>query len=136
MRALKEPSPDQELASSKAGVSLFLEKDNYEESPSVIATTIKNDSSQDFGFGEYFHIELKQKSGWHILTHSDAVFINNPNLNDFGHVLAAGEKIDMIFSIEELGIELASGEYRIVKTFLSQEDPFFEISVAFSFNVN
>ena len=132
---IANPSPDQELASSKAGLSLLLEEHSYAGSPSVIATTLKNDSMQDFGFGEYFHIELKRKSGWHILTHSDAIFINNPHLNDFGRVLAAGGEMDMRFSIEELGIELAPGEYRIVKTFLSQEEPFFEISIASSFDV-
>ncbi|MBT2569553.1 immunoglobulin-like domain-containing protein [Planococcus sp. ISL-110] len=132
---IANPSPDQELSFSKAGLSLLLEEHRYVGSPSVIAMTIKNDSMQDFGFGEYFHIELKRKSGWHILIHSDAVFINNPHLNDFGRVLAAGDETDMRFSIEELGIELAPGEYRIVKTFLSQEDPFFEISVASPFSV-
>lgn len=132
---IANPSPDQELPSSKAGLSLLLEEHSYVGSPSVIATTIKNDSMQDFGFGEYFYIELKRKSGWHILTHSDAVFINNPHLNDFGRVLAAGGETDMKFSIEELGIELAPGEYRIVKTFLSQDEPFFEISIASPFEV-
>ena len=135
MMALSDPSPDQELASSKGGLSLLLEECSYTESPSVIRTTIKNDSMQDFGFGEYFYIELKRKSGWHILTHSDAVFINNPHLNDFGRVLPAGTETNMGFSIEELGIELAPGEYRIVKTFLSQEEPFFEISIASPFRV-
>lgn len=132
---IENPSPDQEMASSKAGLSLLLEEHSYMGSPSVIATTIKNDSIQDFGFGEYFHIELKRESGWHIVTHSDAVFINNPQLNDFGHVLAAGNETDMQFSVKELGIELAPGEYRIVKTFLSQEAPIFEISIASSFVV-
>ena len=135
MNTLTEPSPDQELASTKGGLSLLLEKNHYMESPSVIGTTIKNDTMQDFGFGEYFHIEMKQASGWHILTHSDAVFINNPHLNDFGHLLQAGDEVDMRFSIEELGIELAPGKYRIVKTFLSQEEPFFEISIASPFRV-
>ncbi|WP_298827822.1 immunoglobulin-like domain-containing protein [uncultured Planococcus sp.] len=133
---IQNPSPDQELASSKAGLSLLLEEHSYEGSPSIIATTIKNDSMQDYGFGQYFHIELKRKSGWHILTHSDAVFINNPQLNDFGRVLAAGDETDMDFSVKELGIVLAPGEYRIVKTFLSQEAPIFEISIASSFVVN
>ncbi|WP_223632588.1 immunoglobulin-like domain-containing protein [Planococcus sp. 4-30] len=133
---IENPSPDQELASSKAGLSLLLEEHSYEGSPSIIATTIKNDSMQDYGFGQYFHIELKRKSGWHILTHSDAVFINNPQLNDFGRVLAAGDETDMDFSVKELGIVLAPGEYRIVKTFLSQEVPIFEISIASSFVVN
>src|SRR5690554_4239115 len=85
MNTLAEPSPDQVLASSEAGLSLDLKETHYMESPSMIGTTIKNDSVQDFGFGEYFHIEMKQASGWYILTHSDAVFINNPHLNDFGH---------------------------------------------------
>lgn len=135
MMTLADPSPDQELVSNEGGLSLFLEERSYTGSPSVIQTTIKNDSMQDFGYGEYFHIELKQKNGWHILTHSDAVFIKNPHLNDFGHLLKAGDKTDMEFSIEELGIELAPGEYRIVKTFLSQEEPSFEISIASPFRI-
>ena len=136
MTTLADPSPDQELASTKGGLSLLLEEQSYTGSPSVIRSTIMNDSMQDFGYGEYFHIELKQKDGWHILTHSDAVFIKNPHLNDFGHVLMAGSEMDMKFSIDELGIELAPGEYRIVKTFLSQGNSFYEVTVAQPFTVN
>ncbi len=136
MSSLSEPSPEQQLLSNKEGLSLVLEKDNYVESPLVIATTITNDSMQDYGFGDYFYIELNKEGKWYILTHSDAVFINNPQLNDFGHVLAAGEKIEMRFSIEDLGIELAPGEYRLVKTFLAQQQPFYEISIAAPFSVD
>lgn len=135
MKVLAEPSPDQEMASSKAGLSLLLEKDIYAESPSTITLIIRNDGMQSFGFGEYFHIEIKKNGEWYMLTHSDAVFINNPQMNDFGHVLSAGQKTTMVFSIEKLGIVLVPGEYRLVKTFLTQEQPFFEISIASVFVV-
>ncbi|ANU10737.1 hypothetical protein A1A1_09811 [Planococcus antarcticus DSM 14505] len=135
MTTLTDPSPDQEMASSKSGLSLLLDEQIFAETPSVIVTTIKNDSMQDFGFGEYFHIEFKKDGEWYILTHSDAVFINNPNMTDFGNVLSAGQKTTMVFSIEKLGIVLVPGEYRLVKTFLTQEQAFFEISIASAFAV-
>ena len=135
MNTLAEPSPDQVLASSEAGLSLDLEKTRYNKSPALIRMELENDSKQDFGYGEYVYIELKQQDDWHLLTHSDAVFINNPDFNDFGYILQAGTKTEMEFSIEGLGIELAPGEYRIVKTFLSQDGPYFEISLASPFRV-
>lgn len=135
MKTLADPSPDQLLHSSEAGLSMHLEKARYQKSSIVIGMELENDSGQDFGYGDYVYIELKQQDGWHLLTHSDAVFINNPDFNDFGYILQAGTKTEMEFSIEGLGIELAPGEYRIVKTFLSQDVPYFEISLASPFRV-
>ncbi|MBT2583192.1 immunoglobulin-like domain-containing protein [Planococcus sp. ISL-109] len=132
---LTDPSPDQELRSSEAGLSMSLAEDAYEKSPSLIEVTIKNESQQNYGFGEYYHIEVNKNGKWYILTHSDAVFLNNQQFNDSGQLLLAGSEVQQTFFIDQLGITLVPGEYRLVKTFLSQNEPFFEIAIASPFTV-
>lgn len=132
---LTDPSPDQELHSSEAGLSLSLIEDIYDKSPSLIETTIKNESQQNYGFGEYYHIEVNKNGKWYIVTHSDAVFLKNQQFNDSGQLLAAGSEVQLTFFLNQLGVTLVPGEYRLVKTFLSQNEPFFEIAVASPFTV-
>jgi hypothetical protein len=67
--------------------------------------------------------------------HTDAVFLKNPQLIDLGKQLSAGDTIKQNFSIELLGITLTPGDYRLVKTFLSMDEPFSEISLATKFTV-
>lgn len=135
MKTLADPSPDQILDSSEAGLSLDLDRIQYKKSPAVIVMELENGSGQDFGYGEYAYIKVKRRGDWHILTHSDAVFINHPAFNDLGYMLQAGTGTEMEFSIEGLGIELASGEYRVVKKFLSEGEPYSEISLASLFRI-
>lgn len=132
---LTDPSPDQELHSSEAGLSLSLAEDTYDKSPSLIETTIKNESQQNYGFGEYYHIEVNKNGKWYIVTHSDAVFLRNKQFNDSGQLLLAGSEMQLTFFLDQLGVILVPGEYRLVKTFLSQNEPFFEIAVASPFTV-
>lgn len=134
-KTLEDPSPIQQIPASSAGLTLELENDSFSGSPSVIETNLKNDSLNPYEYGDYYYIEVKKEDGWFILTHSDAVFIKNPQLTDFGHVLISGSQIQQTFSIELLGVTLPPGEYRLVKTFLSQEQPFHEISLSSPFTV-
>ena len=135
VRTLEYPSPDQELFPDGARLSLSLAKDVFSGSPSLIEITIKNDSQQDYEYGDYYYIEVNKNGKWYTMTHSDAVFLNNPQLNDFGHMLAAGSQVEQVFSIEMLDVTLILGKYRLVKTLLSQDEPFHEVSLAFPFTV-
>ena len=47
--------------------------------------------------------------------------------------LQAGDTAHQDFSVEALGVTLLPGEYRLVKTFLSQGESFHEISIAAPF---
>lgn len=132
---LKDPSPDQELLQKESGLSLSLAEELYDESPVSIKTALKNEGQYDFGHGEYYYIEVKKSGEWYTVIHSDAVFLNNPQLKDFGSRLSAGGMAEQDFSIDLLGITLLPGEYRLVKTFLSLDEPFFEISLAAPFTV-
>ena len=132
---LEDPSPDQQLSSSEAGLSLTLSEDLYTGSPKVIETAIKNESQRNFGFGEYYYIEVENNGEWYIVTHSDAVFLKNPHLIDYGYLLKAGSQMQQTFSLDLLGITLPPGEYRLVKTFLSQDEPFYEVSLSSPFTV-
>lgn len=135
VKTLQDPSPDQEIPSSREGLELTLSQMVYAESPTVIDTSITNNSQQDYEYGDYYYIEVNKKGDWYTLVHSDAVFLNNPQLKDFGHMLPAGSEIQQAFSIDMLGVTLYPGEYRLVKTFLSQGKPYHEVSLAFPFTV-
>lgn len=134
-KTLEDPSPDQQIPDSYAGMTMSLVNDSYSGSPSDIEVHLENGSLQSYEYGDYYYIEVKKADGWFILTHSDAVFIENPQLTDFGHVLIPGSQIEQTFSIEVLGVTLPPGEYRLVKTFLSEEQPFHEISLSSPFTV-
>jgi len=132
---LPDPVPDQEMRPSEEGLSLVLAKDYFIESPTLIHTVVRNDSEEAYQLGEFYHIEILHDGKWYILTYSDAVFLKNPQFRDFGNVLAAGSEARQSFSVEDLGITLVPGSYRLVKTFLSQGEPFHEVSVAAPFQV-
>lgn len=132
---LTDPSPEQALQSSKSGLSLSLAKETYDQSFLSIETTIKNESQQTYGFGAYYYIEVNKNGEWYIVTHSDAVFLKNKQFTDSGQLLLAGSEVKLTFSLEPLGITLVPGEYRLVKTFLTQTEPFFEITIAAPFKV-
>lgn len=132
---LQAPSPDQEIPASREGLELSLSQTVYTGSPSVIETSITNTSQQDYEYGDYYYIEVNKEGEWYTLIHSDAVFLNNPQLKDFGHVLRAGHEMQETFSIDMLGVTLHPGDYRLVKTFLSQGTPYQEVSLAFPFTV-
>lgn len=133
---LPDPVPDQEMQASEKGLSLSLTDDTFSGSPTVIETIIQNDSSYDYNFGEFYHIEVNKNNLWYIITYSDAIFLKNPRFKDTGRTLQAGNETHQTFSVEALGVTLLPGEYRLVKTFLSQGESFHEISIAAPFLVN
>lgn len=132
---LPDPVPDQEMGSSEEGLSLVLAEDHFIGSPTLIHTVVRNDSEEAYQLGEFYHIEMRQDGKWYILTYSDAVFLKNPQFRDFGNVLATGSEARQSFSVKDLGLPLVPGNYRLVKTFLSQGEPFHEVSVAAPFQV-
>ena len=127
---LPDPVPDQEMQASEKGLSLMLTDDTFSGSPTVIETLVRNDSPHDYNFGEFYHIEINKDSLWYIITYSDVVFLKNPRFKDTGSTLQTGNETHQTFSVEALGVTLLSGEYRLVKSFLSQGESFHEISVA------
>ncbi|CAM3190428.1 immunoglobulin-like domain-containing protein [Filibacter tadaridae] len=132
---LPDPTPDQVIQSVEEGLSLELLEDSYEGPPSEITTIIRNDSSIDFSYGEFYTIEVSVDGQWYMMTYSDAVFLRNQRFKDTGHLLLAGGKARQTFSIEALGLKLLPGEYRLVKSFSTHVDPFYEVSVAATFSV-
>lgn len=132
---LEEASPDQLISATKAGLTLELLQDTFQEFPLILETTLMNNSSKDFEFGDYYYLEVEKEGAWFILVHSEAVFIENPKLTDFGRVLPAGSQVQQDFSIDMLGLKLPPGQYRVVKTFLSNSLHFQEISLAVPFKV-
>ena len=133
---LPDPVPDQEMQASEKDLSLMLTDDTFNGSPTTIETIVRNDSPYDYNFGEFYHIEVTKNNLWYIITYSDAVFFKNPRFKDFGNTLQAGDEAHQTFSVEALGVTLLPGEYRLVKTFLSQGESFHEISIAAPFLVN
>lgn len=70
---------------------------------------------------------------WYIITYLDAVFLENPAFIDFGSMFVAGGEAHQEFFVVALGVILIPGNYRLVKTFLSKEEPMHEQSVAVPF---
>ena len=132
---LPDPVPDQEIQSSEEGLSLTLLEDTFTGSPEIINTHVQNVSPDNYSYGGFYHIEVEKDGQWFIITYSDAVFIKNPRFKDFGITLRAGDETYQTFSVEELGVTLFPGNYRLVKTFLSEGDSFYEITVAVPFFV-
>lgn len=132
---LPDPVPDQEMHSSEEGLSISLAKDTFTESPAELEIIVHNDSIINYNFGEFYHIEVSKDNEWYIITYSDSVFLKNPHFIDFGLILDTGEEVIQSFSVEALGVSLLPGEYRLVKSFLSQSEEFYEVSVAVPFSV-
>lgn len=132
---IPEPTPDQERPSSESGLSLKIKENVFTDSPTQINTVITNDSARDYGYGEFYHIEHLVDAHWHMITYSDFVFTSDPTFKDSGYLLKSGEEAQQSFSVEQLGVTLFPGEYRLVKTFLVKGDSFHEISVAAPFTV-
>lgn len=130
---LPDPVPDQNMSFSENGLSLILSETVFQESPKKIETRIQNNSQQTYSVGEFYHIEVKIEGLWYIITYSDKIFYENPEFKDFGSTLDAGEEKAQVFSVEALDIILTPGEYRLVKTFLGQEEQFHEVSIAVPF---
>ena len=70
-----------------------------------------------------------------MITYSDTVFFTNPRFKDSGHLLPSGSEAHQLFSVETLDVELLPGEYRLLKTFSSRDEPYHEISVAVPFTI-
>jgi len=130
---LPDPTPDQEMESIESGLSLELIENTFSKSPINIETHIRNDSSIDYQYGQFYHIEIKMDGLWYLITYSDAVFLKNKEFIDTGKILTPGEEARQLFSVELLGVTLVPGEYRLAKTFLSLGKPFHEITVAAPF---
>ncbi|ARD48671.1 immunoglobulin-like domain-containing protein [Sporosarcina sp. P33] len=135
VRTLDIPSPDQELHQSEAGLSLSISKDIYTDPTPVFDAELKNESGKDFGYGAYYRMEMLEEDGWHIMTHSDAVFLENPDFKNFGLILKSGAVTQQTFSVDMLGVKLIRGQYRLVKTFLAPAEPFYEVTLAVPFTV-
>ena len=132
---LPDPVPDQKINASEEGLSLTLLENTFTGSPAMIQTQIQNDSPIAYTLGDFYHIEIEKDGQWYMITYSDAVFFNNPDFKDFGKTLAAGEEVYQDFHVKDLDVKLQPGNYRLVKTFLSQGESFYEVSIAVYFFV-
>lgn len=132
---LADPTPDQVIPSSSEGITLRLPEQQFNGSPSYIETEISNDNDEAYEAGSFYHIEVLKDGEWYIITYSDAVFFRNPHFRDGGVVIEGRSKMPQMFSVNELGIELPPGEYRLVKTVL-QQSPYREITIAAPFTVH
>lgn len=135
LSTLADPVPDQERNASNNGISLILEDIIFDDSPTHINTIVQNHSKRDYQYGEFYHIEVNKEGYWYIITYSNAVFLKNRRFIDTGSILPAGEEVRQVFSIEDLGVTLPAGEYRLVKTLLAKDGPYEELSVAVLFTV-
>ncbi len=132
---LQDPSPDQFMSVTENGIALSLGQTIFHGSPSVIATTVKNNSDVDYNIGDFYHLEIKKDNLWYIITYSDKIFYENQRFKDFGQTLFSGDEIQQVFSVEQLDILLPPGEYRLVKSLSSQDEHYYEVMVAAEFIV-
>lgn len=132
---LPNPVPDQQLSSVNKGISLILSKDVYTDSQPIMNVLIQNDSLTEYSYGPFYHIEIKKEGLWYMMTHSDSVFFSNPSFRDLGGVLPIETEVQETFYVEILDVQLSPGEYRLVKTFASRNEPYYEVSIAAPFTI-
>lgn len=132
---LAEPTPDQKLNMTEAGLSLSISKQDYVENSPTFNTTLNNKSEISYEYGEYYHIEIFKDNNWYIVTHSDAVFLDDPNFTNLGHLISPEEEVNQTFSVTKLNLTLVPGEYRLVKIFMKPQEPFYTVTLAVPFTV-
>ncbi|GKV63854.1 MULTISPECIES: immunoglobulin-like domain-containing protein [unclassified Sporosarcina] len=134
VKTLAEPVPDQLLPAQSEGISLALIQDEFEGSPAVIPTIVRNNTDDPYEIGPFYHLEFYKQAQWYIITYSDAVFLLDPHYRDGGIPLGAHSEMAQEFSVEDLGVTLYPRKYRLVKT-ITQRSPYHEITVAVPFTV-
>lgn len=80
---------------------------------------LKNKSSNEFIYGEYFSLEKKINGSWYEVP----VVIENYGFNSIGYNLASGEDSEWTVDWKWLYGSLGAGEYRIVKDILKFRSP-------------
>lgn len=135
VQTLSDPTPDQEMEASQHGLTLSLSTNEYEEGSPLFDTIIQNNSPINYEFGGYFHIEVLKDDQWYLVTHSDAVFYDNSNFTNLGHLLESGKEMHQTYSVKTLGIILLPGQYRFVKILLKPIAPFRVVRLAVPFTV-
>lgn len=136
VQTLSDPTPDQEMEASQHGLTLSLSTNEYEEGSPLFDTIIQNNSPTSYEYGGYFHIEVLKDDQWYLVTHSDAVFYDNSNFTNLGHLLQPGKEMHQTYSVETLGITLLPGQYRFVKILLKPIAPVQVVRLAVPFTVN
>ena len=132
-RLLSHPVPDQQVASSLAGVSLEVLDVRPAEGRHEIVYELLNLSDEALGYGSYAALEKKSEGGWHGVIYSDAVFYRDPGFRDSGKMLQPGGVERMTLDTGDLGIPLSPGAYRLVKTVLGTDG--MELSMAAEFEI-
>lgn len=132
---LPDPVSDHQRSSSAEGVTLILPETIFQTSPTTIKAIVQNDGESAYDIGDFYHIEVKRDGEWYIVTYSDKVFFENRRFKDYGRTLHPTSTLQQTFSVEALGIELPSGEYRLVKSFSPKEGIYYKISIAIPFTV-
>lgn len=135
MHTLSDPAPEQLLESSNQGLTLSLHQTIYTEGISTFHTTLINSGETSYEYGEYYHIELLKNEQWYTLSHSDAVFYENPYFTNLGRLLAPGKVVHQTFSTETIRVQLVPGQYRLVKMFLKPVAPYYVVNLAVPFTV-
>ncbi len=135
VQTLSDPTPDQEMKASQHGLTLSLSTSEYEEGSPLFDTIIQNNSPINYEYGGYFHIEVLKDNRWYLVTHSDAVFYDNPNFTNLGSLLESETAIRQSYSVKTLGITLLPGQYRFVKILLKPIAPFRVVRLAVPFTV-
>lgn len=80
---------------------------------------LKNKSSNQFIYGEYFSLEKKSNGSWYQVP----AVIENYGFDAIGHNLASGEDSEWTVDWKWLYGSLSTGEYRIVKDILKFKSP-------------
>lgn len=135
VQTLSDPTPDQEMKASQHGLTLSLSTVEYIEGSPLFRTTIQNNTPTTYEYGGYFHIEVLKDDQWYLVTHSDAVFYDNPDFTNLGYLLQPGEETQRTYSMKTLGVTLLPGHYRFVKIVLKPIAPVQVVRLAVPFTV-
>jgi len=105
-KKLTDKSSEQNFPSSKDGVTLMTEKEQYTTSADTITVMIENNSSNEFTTGTHLFLEKKVDGIWYEFPYKVNEF------TEAAMVHVPGETSAMALSVDELKYELNPGEYR------------------------
>lgn len=102
----------QEIPSSRDGLSLELEQNDYPITEKEITGIYTNHTEQELSYGKGFSVEKNIEGIWYYLQ-----FNEDYGITDEGHLLPPGKEVKETYSLNELESAVEPGRYRVIKRF-------------------
>jgi len=103
---------NQEIPSSRDGITVKMEKEQYVTTDDEITVNFQNESDDELTYGSGFNLEQKVKGTWYYV-----LFKEGTSVTDIGYLLQPNETKSETYSLDSLKNMLSPGEYRFIQSF-------------------